>query len=60
MKVYAPHQGSALANELVAEGRETFTLEEVEKRLAKSRTATANLLKRMGRLGLIDRVRLGH
>lgn len=55
-----PHQGLALANKLVAEGRSTFTFEEVEKRLGKSKTATANLLKRMETAGLIDRVRRGH
>ena len=60
MEFYVPQQGLALANELVAEGRVTFTFEEVEKRLAKSKSATANLLKRMDRLGLIDRVRRGH
>ena len=56
----SPQQGLALANELVAEGRPTFTLEEVEKRLGKSKTATANLLKRMQTAGLIDRVRRGY
>jgi predicted transcriptional regulator of viral defense system len=55
-----PQQGLALANELVAEGRSTFTFEEVERRLGKSKTATANLLKRMEKAGLIDRVRRGH
>lgn len=55
-----PQQGLALANELVAEGHSTFTFEEVEKRLGKSKTATANLLKRMEKAGLIDRVRRGH
>ena len=56
----SPQQGLALANDLVAEGRLTFTFEEVEKRLGKSKTATANLLKRMQTAGLIDRVRRGH
>ena len=56
----SPHQGLALANELVAEGRSTCTFEEAEKRLGKSKTATANLLKRMENAGLIDRVRRGH
>ena len=60
MHLDTPHQGLALANELVAEGRSTFTFEEVEKRLGKSKTATANLLKRMEKAGLIDRVRRGH
>ena len=60
MRLDSPHQGLALANELVAEGRLTFTFEDVEKRLRKSKTATANLLKRMQSAGLIDRVRRGH
>ena len=56
----APQQGLALANELIAEGRSTFTFREVEQRLGKSKSATANLLKRMEIAGLIDRVRRGH
>ena len=60
MHFESPQQGLALANNLVAEGRLTFTFEEVEKRLGKSKTATANLLKRMQTAGLIDRVRRGH
>ena len=55
-----PQQGLALANELTAEGRSTFTFREVEQRLGKSKSATANLLKRMEIAGLIDRVRRGH
>ena len=60
MRFDSPQQGLTLANDLVAEGRLTFTFEEVEKRLGKSKTATANLLKRMRTAGLIDRVRRGH
>ena len=60
MRFDTPHQGLALANELVAEDHLTFTFEDVEKRLGKSKTATANLLKRMQTAGLIDRVRRGH
>ena len=60
MKFAAPQQGLSLANELIAEGHATFTFEEVEQRLGKSKPATANLLKRMTRAGLIDRVRRGH
>ena len=56
----APQRGLALANELVADGRSAFTFDEVEKRLGKSKSATANLLKRMEKTGLIDRVRRGH
>ena len=60
MHFESPQQGLALANDLVAEGRLTFTFDEVQKRLGKSKTATANLLKRMQTAGLIDRVRRGH
>ena len=60
MDFYSPQQGLSLANELVAEGCSTFTFDEVERRLSKSKTATANLLKRMEKAGLIDRVRRGH
>ena len=60
MHLYTPQQGLAFANDLVAEGRSTFTFQEVEKRLGKSKSATANLLKRMEKNGLIDRVRRGH
>ena len=60
MRFNTPHQGLALANELVAEGRLTFTFEDVKKRLRKSKPATANLLQRMQTAGLIDRVRRGH
>ena len=56
----SPRQGLALANELVVEGCSTFTFGEVEKRLGKLKTATANLLKRMEKDGLVDRVRRGH
>ena len=44
----------------MAQGHSTFTFAEVERRLGKSKTATANLLKRMEKAGLIDRVRRGH
>lgn len=60
MHISTPNQGLALANELVAEGWSTFTFEDAEARLGKSKTATANLLKRMEKAGLIDRVRRGH
>ena len=55
-----PQLSLALVNELVAEGRLTFTFDEIERRLGKSKTATANLLNRMEKLGLIDRVRRAH
>lgn len=54
-----PPLGLSLANELIAEERLTFTFEELVQRLGKSKTATANLLKRMEKAGLIDRVRRG-
>ncbi len=58
---FDPQQQSlSLANELVAEGCLTFTFDELVKRLGKSKTATANLLKRMEKSGLIYRVRRGH
>lgn len=60
MRTKAPNQGLSLANELVAAGRPIFTFGEVQKHLGKSKTATANLLKRMEKDGLVDRVRRGH
>ena len=58
---FDPHQQSlALANELVAEGCLTFTFDELVNRLGKSKSATANLLKRMEKSGLVNRVRRGH
>ena len=60
MALNTPKNGLSLANELVAEGHSTFTFKEVEQRLGKSKPATANILKRMERAGLIDRVRRGH
>jgi len=53
-------QGLALANELFAEGCQTFTFNEIVERLGKSKTSTSNLLKRMENSGLIVRVRHGH
>ena len=60
MYFISPNRGLALANELVADGRSTFTFEDAEIRLGRSKTATANLLRRMEKAGLIDRVRRGH
>ena len=60
MDLKSRQQGLSLANELVARGQSAFTFEEVERRLGKSKTATANLLKRMEKAGLVDRVRRGH
>jgi len=52
--------GLVLADDLTAEGKTSFTFDEAQQRLARSRTATANVLKRMLDAGLIDRVRHGH
>lgn len=60
MDIRSPQLGLSLANDLVARGRSIFTFEEVERRLGKSKTATANLLNRMQKAGLVDRVRRGH
>ena len=44
----------------MADGASAFTFEIAVKRLGKSKSATANVLKRMRNAGLIDRVRHGH
>ena len=49
-----------LADELICEGKLSFTFEEALVRAGRSPTATANLLRRMIEQGLIDRVRRGH
>jgi predicted transcriptional regulator of viral defense system len=51
--------GLRLLNTLVAEGQTQFTAEEATTRLKRSPTATANLLRRLVREGLLDRVRRG-
>jgi predicted transcriptional regulator of viral defense system len=51
--------GLRLVNELVAEGHVQFTAEDAAARLKRSPTSTANLLHRLLRDGLIDRVRRG-
>ena len=56
----SPNQGLALASDVVAESHLTFTFEEAEKRLGKSKTAAANFLDRIHTVGRIDRVRRGH
>lgn len=60
MRDISSTQGLALANDLVADGHSIFTFGNAEQRLGKSKTATANVLKRMEKAGLIDRVRRGH
>ena len=52
--------GLRLLDELVGEGFSQFTSGEAALRLSKSPTNTANLLARLERDGLIDRVRRGH
>src|SRR4051812_13642566 len=52
--------GLQLLDELVAEGLMQFTANEAAVRLGRSRTGTANLLRRLLREGLVDRVRRGH
>jgi predicted transcriptional regulator of viral defense system len=52
--------GLKLADDLVAEGITSFSFEEAQRRLERSPTATASVLKRMLALGLVDRVRHGH
>jgi len=48
-----------LANDLVADGLISFTFDDARRRLGRSPTATANLLRRMVASGLVDRVRRG-
>ncbi len=52
--------GLQLLDELVAEGKMHFAFGEVADRSDRSRTATANLLARLLRQGLIERVRRGN
>lgn len=48
-----------MLDELVSEGRSEFTAAEAMRRLERSRAATSNLLARLVRDGLLDRVRRG-
>src|SRR5262245_56949022 len=52
--------GLTLLDELVGEGLTQFTSAEASARLGRSATATSNLLARLVRDGLLDRVRRGH
>ena len=52
--------GLALANDLASEGITSFSFEEAQRRIARSPTGTASVLKRMLNLGLVDRVRRGY
>jgi predicted transcriptional regulator of viral defense system len=49
-----------LVDDLVADGLIHFTFDEARRRLGRSPSATANLLRRMVAHGLVDRVRRGH
>lgn len=60
MRVQGQDAGLRLLDNLVAEGASQFTASEATTRLGRSRTGTANLLRRLQREGLIDRVRRGH
>lgn len=53
------HAGLRLLDGLVAEGRMQFTATDAAVRLARSATSTANLLRRLRRQGLVERVRRG-
>lgn len=49
-----------LANELVAQGNNTFTFGDAQKLLLRKPSAVANLLARMEKAGLVDRIRRGY
>lgn len=52
--------GLRLLDSLVSEGMTRFTSAEAEARLGRSPAATGNLMRRLVRDGLVDRVRRGH
>jgi len=60
MRIQEQDLGLRLLDELVAEGASQFTADQAAIRLGRSRTGTSNLLHRLLRAGLIDRVRRGH
>ncbi|RLB53383.1 MAG: hypothetical protein DRI90_21240 [Deltaproteobacteria bacterium] len=60
MRIRVPSMALRIIDDLVADGRTCFTFAEAVCRSGRSRTATANLLRRMADRGLIDRVRRGH
>jgi len=49
-----------LVDDMVADDKTHFTFDEARQRIGRSASATANLLHRMVRNGLVDRVRRGH
>lgn len=60
MILYKTNLGLSLADELVAEGSSTFTFNRAQELLGKKPSTVANLLARMEKAGLVDRVRRGH
>ena len=60
MRHEAPSLALKLVDDLVAEGQTHFTFNEARRRLDRSPSATANLLRRMVSTGLLDHVRRGH
>ena len=50
----------SLVDDLVADGKTQFTFDEARRRVGRSPSATANLLRRMVDAGLAERVRRGH
>ena len=60
MRTQGQDLGLKLLDDFVSEGQLQFTSNEAVERLARSPTATANLLRRLLRAGLIERVRRGH
>ena len=60
MIVRAQTDALQFLDSLVADGLASFTFDQAVLRSGRSRTATANLLKRMVDRGLLDRVRRGH
>jgi len=60
MRIREQDSGLKLLDDFVSAGQIQFTANEAVARLARSPTATANLLRRLLRAGLIERVRRGH
>jgi predicted transcriptional regulator of viral defense system len=60
MRIKGQSPGLKLLDELVSEGLTQFTSSEAARRLGRSDAATGNLLARLVRDGLLDRVRRGH
>src|SRR5882757_3984985 len=60
MRIKGQSTGLKLLDEFVSEGLTQFTSSEAALRLGRSEAATGNLLARLVRDGLLDRVRRGH